>query len=370
LINKGILKDNIKSAIFNVTKYNERISREQFISIMRNEPLLLSKETATVIAVHCINKKESVKEVIANMVALVPDYVILKKSKDEGKKNDKLSEVEKGLVDSDQLQSISKDNNDSEEINIDEEKIIEIVQNFFSKLAKKLQETKTSLTELYGEKLKKVKIGGETTEILSPEDFFLGLKNFDIKVSDPIEYACLIKILAVNDNEKLIKFEYLTEILNDYTQEFNNETLDFSTIDDISLVIILVLSERLVKGDKSLLEFLGEKVYTQTVQIDSQRGSVELIESKDFFKLIESIGITLEEKEHENLKEFLSIDLSYKDKLSVSKIEKAVKEFLSNESLQKKAVKCYEKMAKAFGEESLHDYYKYYNINLIEKGSI
>eukprot|EP00826_Nyctotherus_ovalis_P005769 TRINITY_DN11311_c0_g1_i2.p1 TRINITY_DN11311_c0_g1~~TRINITY_DN11311_c0_g1_i2.p1 ORF type:complete len:390 (-),score=120.07 TRINITY_DN11311_c0_g1_i2:275-1444(-) len=386
-MSKGVARENIKTAIFGAMGNNEKVTRDSFISIITNGPLSLTKESATLIAVHCINKKETIKGAVSKLSALIPDYTVPGSTKKNSKKkaaskkeenkakqnaphavqafytntkingNDSKEEKAQSIEgNSDQLESVSK--GDSEEISIDEEKIIKIAQDFFSKLAKKLLETKTTLAELYAEKLKKVKIGKNTVEVLSPEDFFVGLKQFQINVSDPIEYACLIKILAVNDDEKLIKFEYLTEILNDYTQEFG-DGLDFSSIDDISLVIILMLSEHLVKEEKSLESFLGDKVYTQSVQIDSHRGSTELIDSKDFFKLIEGIGVTFEDKEHENLKEFLAIDISYKDKLSVPKIERAVNEFIKNESLQKKAVKYYEAMVKASKEEGCHDYYKY-----------
>lgn len=386
LMSKGIAKENIKTAIFGAMKNNDVIAKDSFISILTNEPLLLPKESATLIAAHYITKRETIKGVISKLSTLIPGYTVPESTKKNSKKKTANKKEESKAKQnapkhgSNSLHKHESENNlkeenarsieaasdnsqlasrgDSEEISIDEEKIIKIAQKFFSKLANKLQETKTTLAELYAGKLKKLKVGSDTVEVLSPEDFFLGLKHFQIDVSDPIEYACLIKILAVNDNEKLIKFEYLTEILNDYTQEFG-DGLDFSSIDDISLVIILMLSEHLVKEEKSLETFLGDRTYTQSVQIDSHRGTAELIDSKDFFQLVEDIGITFEDKEHDNLKEFLAIDASYKDKLSVPKIERAVNEFIANESLQRKAVKHYEAMVKASKEEAYHDYYKY-----------
>jgi len=234
-----------------------------------------------------------------------------------------------------------------EEVDIGEEKVIEIAQNSLMKIAEKMKARDVSLMDLYGNKLR---THGEDGKVLTVNDFFEGLGTFGIKTIDSTEYACLVKVLSLQDDERYIKFEYLIEALNDYGITTNigsakEKVLDFEAMDDISMIIMFALTEYLKKSNITLHEFLGHKIYKQKVQTKSSKKNVEVVDLKDFFESIEIIGVSLEDKEHEALANFLCIDPAHKDKLAISKIKKTLEEFATNQELKHRAMNCYEEMA-------------------------
>jgi len=258
-------------------------------------------------------------------------------------------------------QASSAPNQDQEEyIDMDEEKMIEIAQKCFTKIAEKVKSKKLTLEKIYGEKIFTQEIEGEEATLLSPEDFIEGLRKIDITDLETIEYACLIKVLAVNDEEKLIKFDDLVQILFDYgvnpgpevekIQKEKNKDLNFESLDNISMIIMLALTEYLIKSKISIQDFLGEKIFKASPGGNSDK-KLDLINSKDFFAKLEEIGVKIEDEEHENLKIFLSADKEKRGKISILKLKKTVEEFALNETLREKARKYYEEMAENVEDE-------------------
>ena len=178
-----------------------------------------------------------------------------------------------------------------------------------------------------------------------------------MKDISPLESACLIRVLAINEQEEYIRFNDLAQILEDYgiVEEESEEDqgegkgsgqfLNFEMLDNISMVLMLALTEYLIQAKVPLYQLLGNAIYKQGVKTKARQKSVDLINSKDFFAVLEQIGVKLEEDEHENLKDFLCLDPKFKDKLYVKKIKKAIEEFAFNEELRSFARKCYAELA-------------------------
>jgi hypothetical protein len=58
-----------------------------------------------------------------------------------------------------------------------------------------------------------------------------------------------------------------------------------------------------------------------------------LINSKDFFRILEERGVRKKNTPHENLQKFLSLDPNYTQLLMLKKIAKALDEMAKNEEL-------------------------------------
>ena len=245
-----------------------------------------------------------------------------------------------------------------DDIEFDEEKLIEMAQSLFVKIAKKILAKGISLPDIYGPKLTREICNGEEVTILPSEDFIQGLEQIGLENLKPIEYSCLIKVLALNDEEQYIKFDYLIEILSEYGIDLKAEPknapespLNLNGLDNISIIIMLAISEYVNKTRLSLQKIFGEKIYTQEIQTELGNETVEILNSDDFFDLLEEIGVGMEDKHHENLQNFLCIDTEYKDKFMVAKIERIIGEFNTNEKLKQRALECYNEMANEMGEE-------------------
>lgn len=252
------------------------------------------------------------------------------------------------------------DNKDREDV--DEEKMIEIAQKCFMQIADQINKKGLTLAVLYEGKVFEQEIDGEEVSLLTPEDFVDGLRRVGVEGLQTIEYACLIKVLAVNDEEKYIRFSDLEQILQDYGVDAdvgetaqgagNKRRLNFEGLDNISMIIMLALTEYLIKEKISLYEMFGPKIYKQVVQTKTTKRTVELISSKDFFEMLQQVGVKIEEGEHENLKDFLCIDAGYRDKFAVNKLKKTVEEFAFNDELRARAQKYYQELSDNLADAS------------------
>lgn len=234
---------------------------------------------------------------------------------------------------------------------ITEEQMMEIAQRCFEKIAKLMKEKNITLNSLYGSKLEKKVIENKEVEVISPEVFLSGLKKLGIQNVENIDYTCLTKMLAMNDEETFIKLSDLSKILKDFgitkegTETEEEEiSLNYTDLDKVSVVILLALTEYLVNSNIPLYELFGETIYKQAAQIDNKEIQLDLINSPDFFSTLKNIGINTENNEHENLKSFLCLDPAYPDKISVAKLKKSIEEFAVNEELKKYAQQCYHEL--------------------------
>ncbi len=270
--------------------------------------------------------------------------------------------------------------------------MIEIAQRCFSAIAERMLQKGINAHSLYKGSIKRQKVGADQAEVLSAEDFISGVRSLGIEELRAVEYACLIKVLSVNEEEKFIKLADLVLILDDYgikdedvegaeaqpepesepqtqqqpadeeeeqpkpkpkqkqktgstakgEEKKAPQTMDMSKLDEISMVLLLALTEYLIKANIPLYDLFGDTIYQQLVKTRTKQKNVEVINSRDFFEVLHRIGIQTEESEHENLKDFLCLDTHHKEKLSIKKLKKAIEEFAFNEELRKRAHQCYE----------------------------
>ena len=144
--------------------------------------------------------------------------------------------------------------NDTEYLSIDEDQMILIAQKCFNAIAQKLAQKGITIQELYKDKVIKKTFEGEDLELLSQLDFINGIQSLELEGMQPLQYACLIQILAINDEEKHVKIGDLMQILSDYgvnnKEEEKNENLGieqkkepiFEELDKVSMVLLLALN--------------------------------------------------------------------------------------------------------------------------------
>eukprot|EP00826_Nyctotherus_ovalis_P019826 TRINITY_DN16161_c0_g1_i1.p1 TRINITY_DN16161_c0_g1~~TRINITY_DN16161_c0_g1_i1.p1 ORF type:complete len:266 (-),score=87.80 TRINITY_DN16161_c0_g1_i1:156-953(-) len=247
-----------------------------------------------------------------------------------------------------------RDRQRDECLNVTEDQIIEIAQKAFYTLAQAMIQRKTTARELFSNKIRMLKVDGEELEVVPSKDFTDIIHSLGIPDLQPVEYACLVRILATDEDEKFIKLSDLVLILADYNIKDNQDAspekakakktgLDFSKLDQFSMILLLALTEYLIKSDTPLYDLFGSAIYKLPVKTKTKVKNIEVIDSANFFKILADIGIQIEENEHEELKKFLSLNVNhYPNKVSVKKLKDSIEQFAFNEDLIKKAHEYYE----------------------------
>lgn len=244
------------------------------------------------------------------------------------------------------IESESKEEKqEKESINLNEDQMIEIAQKCFGQIAEKMTEKGLTLAALFGDKIISKKIEGEEVNCVSSDEFVNGLKKLGIEDLESMEYTCLLKILSANDEENNIRITELEQILEQCADSKKNVVeLNFEELDNISMVIMLALSEFLIRSNASIEDLFAEKIKQQKIKEGDETIEVDYITNKEFFAILKEIGIEIEESEHDILKKFLSINEKFKEKISLDKLRATLEEFASNEELRKQAHKYYQEL--------------------------
>jgi hypothetical protein len=234
---------------------------------------------------------------------------------------------------------------------VSEDEMIEIAQRCFFSIAEQMAKKQQTIHSVFQDVIFKKTIEGEEVELVTPLDFLSGLRQLGIEDLQTVNYTCLIKVLAVNEEEKHIRINDLVQILEDYgiveqdsVEERIAEELKFEDLDKVSIVLMLALTEYLIKAKVPLYELFRDVIFKQEIQVEGKQLRVDLIKSTDFFAVLQHIGINIEEKEHENLNAFLCLDPGHTDKLLVKKIKRAIEEFAMNEQLRAYAQQIYQEL--------------------------
>jgi len=242
-------------------------------------------------------------------------------------------------------------NENNEYENITEEEMINISQKAFYRLAETMRMAKVTARQLYHNNIIKQRFNGEDIEIIETNDFINGIQSLGIEDFQVLEYGCLIKVLALDENEEYIKLSDLILILEDYgihEEETNNEEqaeltnkekLDLRKLDSISMIVLMELTESLINADTPLYPLFGKAI--QKVTVDEK--SIELINAKDFFDTLANIGLVVEEGIHEPLVDALGLP-QIKSAISVDKLKSAIEQFATDEALRKQAQEHYEEL--------------------------
>ena len=347
LESKGIDINDIKSKVFEHFDNDEKVSFHELSKIFARQPCSL----------------------VPNDSLQLSEYLICSSDKDESKFDKFMEEKELSEI-LNKLNSIlnakiepPKTKNQNQELenleNMTEDDLMTICQSCFAKINNKLKEQKKSIKEVFGNECFNKMVDDENTAVINSSKFVSICKDKLGVGFSPTETICFVKMLSANDNDEVIKLQDLENIIKEFesSTEDDNEKLEmnFEDLDKISLVLMFALTEYMVNSKIALYKVFGDTIYTQDIQIDTKKLKIDLINSEDFFNTLNGIGISMEEKEHENLKTFLCIDPEYPDKLVVKKLKRTVEEFATNEKLRTNAYKCYQELADEKDEDEVED---------------
>lgn len=364
---KSISEKELKEKLFEPYNDDEKISLHELARLLTRAPCKLSTENALKLAEYVVEakgnkpsalmKEKPLSEVLKKLRAVINEggksEEIKSKEKSPEPKSESKSEP-KSEPKSDEKQKSNEDMN--QEVTITEEQLIEIFKKCIQKIKEQLNAKHKSIEDLFAKVIFSKNINDEEEEVVRSSDFFKIIKDALSLKFNETEEACLSKIMSVSDDDDLIRFQSLVQIVNELDVKSDDEEqmdmeMNFTELDKISLVLLFALVEYMLESKNSLENIFSQYIYKQDIEIDDEQTTIDLIDSGNFFKVLDKIGISMEDKEHENLKDFLCIDKEYSDKLVVNKLKKALEEFETNEELRKKAFKYYQELAEENGFE-------------------
>jgi len=266
-------------------------------------------------------------------------------SKEVNKDSEDRDEGSKEVIETKKAEQKSVSNVNVSQSNTDEEILIELTQEAFAMIAEKMQQK--SITEIFDKMIKTKIVEGAEIEIISTEDFIKAINSLDIPNMQETHLNALITVLSINEDHKQLKYADIVQILDsfDNQEEQTHKPLNIDSIDPISMIIMLALTEYLFENNIPLYDLLGDAVYQQPVKVDDKQSKEELIDSDKFFEILKKIGIEIANDRHKNLEEFLCIDQKYLEKLSIKKLKAAINEFAINKELRATAKAKYNEIA-------------------------
>eukprot|EP00826_Nyctotherus_ovalis_P028700 TRINITY_DN22641_c0_g1_i1.p2 TRINITY_DN22641_c0_g1~~TRINITY_DN22641_c0_g1_i1.p2 ORF type:complete len:223 (+),score=57.64 TRINITY_DN22641_c0_g1_i1:309-977(+) len=214
-------------------------------------------------------------------------------------------------------------------------------------IANKLTSKGITFASLLKGETTKRKIDGEEVELIAYENLERVISGLGVKSFGLDERRCL-KNIQPEQLGNNFKVADIVQILDDFIahEEFNDlsKEMNFDELSPISMVLLLALAEYLASKNINAIDLFTAVIYKQPVQVDNEQYELDVIDSSDFFHTITTVGIETSEADHDNLKTFLAIDLGYLDKLSLDKLNAAIRAFTTDEQLRAKAHRYYKEL--------------------------
>eukprot|EP00826_Nyctotherus_ovalis_P000873 TRINITY_DN10066_c0_g7_i1.p1 TRINITY_DN10066_c0_g7~~TRINITY_DN10066_c0_g7_i1.p1 ORF type:complete len:483 (-),score=161.92 TRINITY_DN10066_c0_g7_i1:156-1604(-) len=233
-----------------------------------------------------------------------------------------------------------------QDLEISGEQLTKILDEGLTAILRQMQALEINLESLFGDSITQETVEGQQTNVIPTKSFLAEIKKLNIEGLSEVHQVCLVEALAIDEGKNFIKFDDLEQILNDYDlHNMGIEGLDYSSLDGLSLVLLLALTDHLIANKTPLYVLLEDYIYTQPVTgPNGTQRTVEAIEAEGFFKALKVIGIELEAEKHENLQRFLAIVSDDVERLSVDKLGEAIRKFATNEQLREEAQRHYEEL--------------------------
>jgi len=319
---KGIEVKDIKKEVFERLDNNEKISVHELAKTFSRQPCKLPFDKALILSEWLIDTKH-------------PTYTM------QYTEERVLSKVLKRLA---SLLNVEINKDLPELEHMTEDDVMLVLQKLFARINDRIITSSKSIREVFSRIIYTTIMDKEEIEIVNTEAFLeLCEDELDVKI-EPIERLCFTDMISIGETEKVVKLKDIEYIMRGFELEDEEYKLDFDELDNISMVLMFTLAEYIVSAKIVFYKLFADCIYQQDVEIDGHDIKIDLINSRDFFNILNKIGITIQDGEHKNLKEFLCIDPEYPGKLVVKKLKKAIEEFATNEELRNKAYKHYKEL--------------------------
>ena len=109
--------------------------------------------------------------------------------------------------------------------------------------------------------------------------------------------------------------------------------MDLGQLDEKSIKILAKMILALMEMNATLDEFFDGVIYEQLVKTKTKQNTVEIINTNDFFNVLQQRGVRKSNKEHDNLTKFLQLDPNYPGLIMLKKVAKCLDEMAKNEEL-------------------------------------
>jgi len=354
---QSITAKDLKNRLFERIEIDEGVTVHELSRIFTRQPCELTIEEGTQLAEFIIRNKVDIENkklpiimrerTLLDILEELSMLIMSPQNIHEGNSEESRNIESVKIPSSDQISPL------------DEERAANIFQDCFIKICNELEKKNKTVEELFSSIGDTKAINGEKKKVIAPKDF---LKIIEQKLNlkfDNIEGTCLTKVLAASEEDEFIKLEDIAQIVSDIKANKDDPdkvNLNFNDLDETSMVLLFALTEYMMSSKVAFYSLFENYIYKQDVEVEDEQMTVDLINSNDFFKVMEEIGIGLNENEHENLKLFLCIDPEYPNKLMANKLKKAIEEFAVNEDLREKAYDHYKVLAEdAVSNEDNHN---------------
>ena len=267
---------DIKKLLFEYFKKEETVSLHELLKIFIRPPCNLSSEESLQLSKYLIEikgnrsikltKEKPLDEVLTKL------YLLIDSSNDDSDK--------------------------SKERSVTEDHLISVFKTCIMKVKEQLNKMKITAEDLFSTISFIKNFDNEDTEFIRSPNFFKLIKEkLNIEFNET-EKECLENIMHINDYENLIKLKGLLQIIKEFEDEEDqiDVKLDYSQLDDVSMVIIFALTEYMIETKLHLEKIFEDVIYHQLVDLEGEQLTVDLMDSFDFFKRLNSIGVSIEEK--------------------------------------------------------------------------
>jgi len=234
-----------------------------------------------------------------------------------------------------------------------EEDVIKITNKCSECIAESLIQAHQTIYKLYKDCIKTIEFEAEEIDVITQDDFLEGLGKINVQGVSEFELNCLMNLLGLNFTKRYIKALDLVNLVKqfniqdkdaDLIMKRQNEeaiVMDFNQLDQVSFALLIAIlefanSERL--SIYQLIEHMIEK------KKNEKGKETFVISTKNFFDILNQIGIEAKETDSENLIRFLSLDAKNKNYLEVRKIKNSIEELMNDEHLFQTAKQCYEEL--------------------------
>lgn len=100
--------------------------------------------------------------------------------------------------------------------------------------------------------------------------------------------------------------------------------MDLSKLDQKSVKIMVMLMLYLLENNMTTAQFFQSVTYQQNVKSKTKSQMLDILKSKDFFRLLAERGIRKKDSEHDNLRQFLMLSPAFKDLLVLKSIKRTL----------------------------------------------
>lgn len=272
-----------------------------------------------------------------------------------------------------QDQQDEKSQSEGEKDEVDEDEMIDVAEKIFIRIAEEIIAQKLTVRKVLQRNIFYAEIDGEQFELLSPMGLIEGIKELGITDLTEQEVDYLLKVLSKPELDGAILMQELLQIMENFglydddeqiaessppvTDQKKNKgdknSMDLSKLDQKSVKIMVMLMLYLLENNMTTAQFFQSVTYQQNVKSKTKSQMLDILTSKDFFRLLAERGIRKKDSEHDNLRQFLMLSPAFKDLLVLKSIKRTLEQMAENEEFME-AIR--EDLMQAEDGEQIEDY--------------